>query len=148
MLRASTNSKLRRVALCVAAVNLWGLPLVADVAAQPAPAHEAPWRRTAQGWERRDAWAISTPRGIVAPEPHRAPHPALVAMAIAAAAIAALLVLEKRPTAGHSPEYRQPHWRRKTDRAPVNRSMAATRPTLQATKREIFAGERERQPRS
>lgn len=119
MLRASTNSKLRRVALCVAAVNLWGLSLVADVAAQPAPAHVTQWRRTSQGWERNDSWTIGTPREVIAPEPHRAPHPALVAVIIAAAAIGALLVLEERPTAGHGPEHCQLHWRRKTDHAPA-----------------------------
>jgi hypothetical protein len=148
MLTTNTHSRLRRVALCAAAMHFCGLPLAANTFAQPAPAHEAAWRHTAQGWERSDTWAINTSHDAVAPAAVHVPHPALAAIAMAATSIAALWVLEKRPAVKHSAEHRQPHFRRKTDRPVAGRSRAAISPTRPAARREIFAGERARQPSS
>jgi hypothetical protein len=98
--------------------------MAGEATAQPAPTSDDVWRRTVDGWERSDHWHLDEPAAlaIVAPQPHHAPHPALVAALMAIVSAGALVLGEKRPTSCRVPERRRPHWGRQTDRVPANLS--------------------------
>lgn len=112
-------SNFSRSHLCCLLVAVLPLLIVAkEVAAQPSATPAPQWRRTSYGWERSEHWTSVETQELIAPRPHNAPHPALVAWVVGTVAIVALLLPANHSTVWRGPERRRP-LRRATDRQPA-----------------------------